>query len=286
MSFSESHPRDAETPATTGDGDRSQVQATPQREQDSIAAAQRQLRDRLLLLLAAVAGYTDAISYVALGNIFAANMTGSTVLLGLNLAQGHVLFALRAATALAGFLVGVAVGSLIASQQASGEVWPRDVTLALAVEVSVLVIFSTLGVVLGTHDQYGVVYLLIALAACAMGIQSAAVRSLGVVDISTTYITGTWVGLLAGLARRLRAEVETLEEHRRPRLASLYPQERDARLLLIYIAAAIICGLLVSAGADIGTRVGLIPLAPALALVVVIAARGFRASEPKQNHAE
>jgi hypothetical protein len=87
--------------------------------------------------------------------------------------------------------------------------------------------------------------------------------------------------MIAGLARRLRAEVETREERRPPPLGSLYPQERDARLLLVYIVAAVLCGLLVNAGADIGTRVGLIPLAPALALVVAIAARGFHQSEPK-----
>ena len=35
-----------------------------------------------------------------------------------------------------------------------------------------------------------------------MGIQGAAVRALGVSDISTTYITGTWTGLISGLVRQ------------------------------------------------------------------------------------
>lgn len=261
----------------------SDLDAPAQPEQDSTAAAQRRLRDWLLLLLAAVAGYTDAISYVALGHVFAANMTGSTVLLGLNLAQGNGLFALRAATALVGFLIGVAIGALLTRRRTGSEVWPRAVTLALGVEVGVMALFSALGLILGTHDQYGVVYLLIALAACAMGVQSAAVRSLGVADISTTYLTGTWVALMASLSRRLRARVEAEIEpgSRPPLLPSTYPQKRDASLLLIYIVAAILCGLLVTAGADVGTRVGLIPLAPALAVVVGIAARNFR--EPAQR---
>ncbi len=260
--------------------------APAQPEQDSIAAAQRRLRDRLLILLAAVAGYTDAISYVALGQVFAANMTGSTVLLGLNLARGATLSALRAGVALASFLVGVTLGSLLISRRGSGEVWPRAVTRALAVEVAVLALFSTLGMILGTRDQYGVVYGLIALAACAMGIQSAAVRSLGVVDIATTYLTGTWVGLMAGLSRRLRAGIEAHDDERRPPLpASLYPQERDASLLLVYFVAAVLCGLLVNVGVAVGTRAELIPLAPALAVVVAIAARKFRAPAQKEPSA-
>lgn len=252
-----------------------------QQSQERAAVAQTKLRDRLLLLLAAVAGYTDAISYVALGHVFAANMTGSTVLLGLSLAQGNSLFALRAATALVGFLIGVAIGAMLTRRRTGSEIWPRAVTLALSVEVGVMALFSALGLILGTRDQYGVVYLLIALSACAMGVQSAAVRSLGVADISTTYLTGTWVALMAGLARRLRARVEAEIEpgSRPPLLPSTYPQQRDASLLLTYIVSAVLCGLLVTAGADIGTRVGLVPLAPALAVVVGIAARSFRAPE-------
>jgi len=45
------------------------------------------IRNVLLLLLACVAGSVDAVSYVGLGHVFTANMTGNTVLLGL--ALGH-----------------------------------------------------------------------------------------------------------------------------------------------------------------------------------------------------
>lgn len=249
------------------------------------AQAQRRLRDRLLLLLAAIAGYTDAVSYVALGNVFAANMTGSTVLLGVSLAQRDWPFSLRAGTALAGFLLGVVIGALLVARRVPGEIWPRAVTLALGVEVVALILFSALGALLGTHDQHGSVYLLIALASCAMGIQSAAARALGVLDISTTYLTGTWVGLMAGLARRLRAEVaaevedatEPTHAHEPP-LPSIEPQRRDAFLLVVYFVAALLCGLLIASASDTGVRLGLTPLAPALAVVVAIAARGFQPS--------
>lgn len=246
--------------------------ATTRPEQGSMLAAWR-LRDWLLMALAAIAGYTDAISYVALGQIFTANMTGSTVLLGLNLAQGNIRFAARAGTAMAGFFVGVTIGAaMIKRRDSDNDMWPRSVTWALAAEVALLALFSALGILVGTANAHGIVYTLIGLAACAMGIQSIAVRSLGVVDITTTYITGTWVGMLAGLTRHLRADVEAERRHRPLLHSSLYPQARDAWLLLVYIAAAAICGVLVTAG----TRAAFIPLAPALAITVAVAARRFR----------
>jgi uncharacterized membrane protein YoaK (UPF0700 family) len=51
----------------------------------------------------------DAISYLGLGHVFTAMMTGNTVLLGLSLGQGHVLAALRSILALVGFAAGVAI---------------------------------------------------------------------------------------------------------------------------------------------------------------------------------
>ena len=47
-------------------------------------------RESMLLLLTLVAASVDAISYLGLGHVFTAMMTGNTVLLGLALAQGEV----------------------------------------------------------------------------------------------------------------------------------------------------------------------------------------------------
>lgn len=265
---------------------RPEQDTTTQEQIQAQTQAQRRLRDRLLLLLAAVAGYTDAISYVALGQVFAANMTGSTVLLGISLAQRDWSFAARAGVALGGFLVGVVIGAVLTGRRQPGETWPRSVTLSLGVEAFTLALFSTLGALLGMHDQHGSVYLLIGLAACAMGIQSAAARALGVPDISTTYLTGTWVGLMAGLARRLRAKVaaevaevtsDTPPEqtHNAP-MPSIDPQRRDAFLLVVYFIAALLAGLLLVSATDTGVRLGLIPLAPVVIIVALIALRRFR----------
>src|SRR5215467_10488321 len=134
------------------------------------------MRDALLLALTAAAGWIDALSYVALGHVFTANMTGNLVLLGLAVGTGQAGGALRSVVALAGF----AAGALLAS--------------ALAREAAVLVALAALW-----RAGAGVEPLIV-LAAVGMGIQSAAVRRLAVAGVTTTFVTGTLISLMAGLA--------------------------------------------------------------------------------------
>src|SRR5713101_4756396 len=89
-------------------------------------------RESMLLVLTWAAGSVDAISYFGLGHVFTAMMTGNTVLLGLALAQGEVLAALRSILALVGFSVGVFVGALIVERESQSPDWPAVVTNAIA----------------------------------------------------------------------------------------------------------------------------------------------------------
>src|SRR5215472_15796501 len=82
------------------------------------------LRDALVLLLAFTAGCVDAVSYLGLGHIFTANMTGNTVLLGLALGQAQWFAALRSAVALAGYLAGAAGGALLIDRAPRRGLWP------------------------------------------------------------------------------------------------------------------------------------------------------------------
>jgi uncharacterized membrane protein YoaK (UPF0700 family) len=67
----------------------------------------------MLVMLSLAAGCVDAVGNLRLGQIFVANMTGNTVLLGLALGQAEARAALRAVVALVGFIVGVAVLGLV-----------------------------------------------------------------------------------------------------------------------------------------------------------------------------
>jgi uncharacterized membrane protein YoaK (UPF0700 family) len=73
---------------------------------------QPRLRDALLLTLTAAAGSTDAVSFLALGRVFTANMTGNLVLLGIAV-QGQLAGLRLWATSLACLVIGAAAGAAI-----------------------------------------------------------------------------------------------------------------------------------------------------------------------------
>jgi len=94
----------------------------------------------LLALLAGTAGCIDALSYLRLGNVFTANMTGNAVLLGIATGQQVAARALHSVAALAGFALGVLAGAALCGRHQGSEAggWPPRVTLALGVELVVL----------------------------------------------------------------------------------------------------------------------------------------------------
>jgi len=156
-------------------------------------------------LLACAAGCVDAVSYIALGRVFTANMTGNTVLLGLAIGQAESQAVVRSGLALLGFLVGVALGASIAGRRQHDGVWPSAVTAALALEWVILlgcvVVWQLAGDGISNSRAEAA---LIVLSALAMGIQTAAARRLDASGIATTYITGTLTRLVTGLVDRAR----------------------------------------------------------------------------------
>ena len=164
------------------------------------------VRDLLLIALAWTSGYVDVVSYLGLGHVFPANMTGNTVFLGLALAQARGSQILRSALALAGFAAGVAIASPLVDRDRETTIWPPSVTRALALECAVLSLLACggsfiKGLTPGAMDG------LVLLAGCAMGIQSAAIHSLGLPGVATTYITGTWTAFVRKLFSRAHSQV-------------------------------------------------------------------------------
>jgi uncharacterized membrane protein YoaK (UPF0700 family) len=99
-------------------------------------------RDVMLTLLAVAAGCVDAASFLGLGQVMTAAMTGNTVLLGVALGQADAQGALRATVALAGFVAGALVGAAIVDRGARGVVWAPAVTAALALELVALIVLA------------------------------------------------------------------------------------------------------------------------------------------------
>ncbi len=161
-------------------------------------------RDAMIMLLAWAAGSVDAISYLALGHVFTANMTGNTLLMGMNAGQGHKLEALRSAAALLGYVAGAALGALLAKSGSKRERWSPGITATLALETVVLGAFGLAWYFTGAAEPSKPWYTLIAISGVTMGLQSVAVRQLGIPGIVTTYITGTVTSLVSGFVAHLR----------------------------------------------------------------------------------
>lgn len=198
-----------------------------------------------ILLLTWVAGTVDAISYLALGHVFTANMTGNAVLLGLALGQREGLAAVRSLVALAGFVLGAATGALLMNRRRTELNARRALIAPVLTEAAVLVIFLVIlrasAPPLGQPDLYA----LIVLSAIAMGIQSAAVQRLKLPGIATTVVTSTITSMVAGVVRWMhrgygpQVDGETGEgEKEKNRHLGL-----QAGVFLVYVAAAAASGL-------------------------------------------
>jgi uncharacterized membrane protein YoaK (UPF0700 family) len=150
---------------------------------------------RALLVLTFSTGLVDAVSYLGLGRVFTANMTGNIVLLGFGVAGSEGLPVVAPLVSLAAFLVGSAVGGMLAT--ATQDRHPDHVARALGIEAVLILVAAVVAAAIdvepGTFDA-GVV---IALLALAMGVRNATVRKLGVPDLTTTVLTMTLTGLAA-----------------------------------------------------------------------------------------
>jgi len=151
----------------------------------------------LLYLFTIVTGLVDAISYIALGHVFTANMTGNVVLLGFASVGVPGLSALRSLTALAAFLLGAVIGGRLATTLAplSSNRWRMT---AFGIEATFLLgaTLASVGYVPAPSDSVRL-YAVIILTALAMGLRNATVRKIAQADLTTTVLTLTITGLAA-----------------------------------------------------------------------------------------
>jgi len=214
----------------------------------------------MLLLLTAAAGTMDVASYLGLGHVFTAMMTGNTVLLGMAVGQGHLLAAVRSVLALLGFAAGVALAAMLVLRDRPGE-WTSAVTRALALEGALLTLFSLTWHLAEPTPDDPAVYALIAMAGVAMGVQSGAVHRLRVPGVMTTYITGTLTNLMSDLTAGVRRSQDAGP-------GAPAPERRVGLLVAVFFVYAL--GAL--AGAVLYRRSPtLMTLLPALAVWIVVA---------------
>jgi len=158
-------------------------------------------RERLilpaLLALTAVSGIVDAASYLGLGHVFTANMTGNVVILGFSAAGAPGFSAAACLVSLGAFVLGAAsAGRLTTAGSRSTWLMTAITCEAVIVAVAAAIALAHHGAVSSGWSRFVV----IALLGYAMGTRNSVVRRLAVADVTTTVLTMTLTGLAADTA--------------------------------------------------------------------------------------
>jgi uncharacterized membrane protein YoaK (UPF0700 family) len=232
---------------------------------------QSRTRQQILTMIAIAltfgSGATDVASFTRLGGVFTSVMTGNIVLAGLAVAQRSLSLAGHTAVSIAGYIVGVAGGTWIAhgfktaspaDDQDRDSVLPAHVNWTLFAELILLAGLTVGWEATGARPGGWAQYCLLAVTAAAMGMQAAAVKEMGLTDVSTTFLTGTLTALVSSLVSPGQDTPHGL---------------RRFGVLIGLAAGASLCGLLVATAPDS------VPVLPLGALVTTL----VLASVPRRN---
>jgi uncharacterized membrane protein YoaK (UPF0700 family) len=147
----------------------------------------------MLVGLTVVTGLVDAASYLKLGHVFVANMTGNVVFLGFALAGASGLSTAASLVAIGSFLIGAFGGGWLGARNAEHR--GRVLRAASAAQGGLMLAAVVLALATTEPLDRDVRYALIALLALAMGVQNASAQRIAVPDLTTTVLTRTLTGL-------------------------------------------------------------------------------------------
>jgi uncharacterized membrane protein YoaK (UPF0700 family) len=148
-----------------------------------------------LVILTGVTGIIDAVCFLGMSEVFAANMTGNIVLLGFSVAGSDDPETGGRLIALVAFVVGALVAGRLTHRLVTLE--PRRWLLLLAaVNIVLLTMAAVFAIGLPLNTGIGDQWPILVCVGLAMGYKNAAARRLGVADLNTTVVTSTLVGLV------------------------------------------------------------------------------------------
>lgn len=210
----------------------------------------------LLVAMTVVTGLVDAFSYLALGHVFVANMTGNVVFLGFAVAGAHGFSIPASLVALVSFAAGSVIGGRIVASY--GHHRGRHLAIAMAAESVFLAVSVVLALWSSNAPQHGFRYTLIVVLSLATGIQNASIRKLAVPDLTTTVLTMTVTGIGADST-----------------LGGGKGSKSGRRLIAV---AAMFLGALLGAALVLHVRI-VVPLAIALVVIAFVAFASFEAGK-------
>jgi len=147
-----------------------------------------------LLVLTVATGAIDAVSYLALDRVFTGNMTGNVVFIGLGLVGVEEIPALNNLVALLAFMLGAVIAARITRGGAVAVKLPKSSLVLLLVGTALVFALSVVWLVVG-EIATPVMVVITGVLAMLLGAQAAAVKHIGIRDLSTVVVTMTMVNL-------------------------------------------------------------------------------------------
>lgn len=199
--------------------------------------------DRVILLLALAGAGVDAVAIMGF-NVLTAAQTGNTILLAVAVAEWRVAAGLAAAVSVLGYILGGALAEvlIVRHMRRHAHGWRTAPLLAEGILLAGMILLWR---VVGPSPPTGSALALVALAAVAMGMQSAVVLRLHG-GPTTTYITGMLTTFTAGTIGRWLAAGTAATPDSNPTNAAAGPGRTGGYGLtwLVYTAGAVACGVL------------------------------------------
>lgn len=150
-----------------------------------------------LLLLSASTGALDAISYLALDQVFTGNMTGNVLFVAFAAAGADSLPLVNLVCALACFILGAAMVSLaLKLPDRSGTRLPVVSIWAVGAATIVTAAVASCWALSGSTES-SFLLVITGILAFVLGAQASGLRPLGIRDVNTVVVTMTLVGLAA-----------------------------------------------------------------------------------------
>ena len=181
----------------------------------------------VLVLTVFTAGLVDVLSFAKLGAIFTSAMTGNLALLGFYAATGAVHSAIKSLSALAGFIVGCAVGT-IQSRHATDRAAIRRI---LGLETSIIVVCAIGSMQSSLSARSDFMQVEILLLAFAMGLQSIVGARLKQTNVVFTTTLIKIVSAAIGSAREQSSAGE---------------RRRDTAVVIAYLIGALTAGVTIA----------------------------------------
>ena len=230
----------------------------------------------LALSLTAMGGFVDAVGYLALFQVFTANMSGNSVHIGMYLGHRDWPNLLRPLCAVASYVVGMAL-TRIAVEAAGRSGMKRIASFTFAVEALLLATFAHatpamhFGQVTDLHSA--AYFCFVGMLAFAMGVQTATLTHVGALTVYTTFVTGTLTKMTESFTRIFFWVYDELRQSGVSHIVRHAPAQRDVRegvmLAAVWVMYVIGATLGVLAKERWNLRALYVPVAMLIAFVVV-----------------